>query len=404
MPLTDVAIRKTKPGDKLRKLSDSGGLQLHIFPNGSRLWRYAYRFDGKARTMAFGAYPGVTLQAARRLHFEAREKVLGGVDPQAAKRREQAVARAERSNTFGLMADALIEKKEREARADRTMEKVRWLLSLARPALGERPLNEITAGDILAVLRPIERAGKLETARRLRSLVGEVFRLAIANDLLSTDPTLSLRGALVTPRVRHHAAITDPAKLGELMRAIDGFTGQPQTKAALQLLSLTALRPGELRLSKWTDIDFEGASWSVEAGRMKQRRAHRVPLPGQAVTILSELRRITGHGRDNLIFPSARSVTIPISENTMNAALRRLGFSKEEMTSHGFRASFSSLANESGLWNRDAVERQLSHVDQDAVRRAYARSDFFEERQRMMQWWADELERFRTLPSTRSAQ
>lgn len=403
MPLTETAIRNAKPSVKVKKLTDAHGLQLHVFPAGSKLWRYAFRFEKKARTLALGSYPDISLMAARRLMMDARELVKDGIDPVASR---QAVARQDstaRGNTFGHVADQLVEKKTREKRGERTLEKVRWLRSIAEAKLGKRPIADITAGEILHLLKPLEKAGKLETARRLRSLIGEVFRLGIALDVVSSDPTVALRGAIAAPVVQHQPAILDPARLGELLRAIDGFSGQPQTKAALQLGLLLALSPGELRLSKWTDIDLEFGIWTIEAGRMKMRREHRTPLPRQGVEILSELKRITGHGRDNLAFPSARSVRVPISENTANAALRRLGFEKDEVVAHGFRATFNSFVSESGLWSHDAIERQLSHVDKNSVRAAYMRADFFEERKRMMQWWADRLDAFRALPPGKSA-
>lgn len=404
MALTDAKIRAARAGKAILKLSDGGGLQLHVLSSGTKVWRYAYRFGGKQKGIGFGSYPETSLAEARRRHLEARQLLADGVDPAGAKQAAKAARADVKANTFAVFANELTEKKQRENRAERTMEKVRWLLTIATPALGARPITEITAGEILAVLRPMERAGKLETARRVRSLIGEVFRLAIALDVAQTDPTLALRGAIVTPTVTHRPAITDPDRLGELLRAVDGFTGQPQTKAAIQLAALLVLRPGEIRLSKWTDIDLEAGVWRIDAGRAKMRREHRTPLPRQAIEILQALKRITGHGRDNLVFPSARSVRIPISENTMNAALRRLGFDQTEMVSHGFRSTFSSLANEAGLWNPDAIERQLAHVDKNAVRRAYARADFFEERTRMLAWWAGELDRFRRLPPKNSAQ
>ncbi len=246
---------------------------------------------------------------------------------------------------------------------------------------------------MLAVLRKVEVRGRHETARQLRSTIGSVFRYAIATARADNDPTFALRGALTTPKVKPRAAVTDPKAVGALVRSVWGYDGQPATKAALQLMAYLFPRPGELRLAEWPEFDLEAAVWSIPAQRMKMRRPHKVPLPPQAIAILTQLRDMTGHGK--LVFPSAWSQLRPISDNTLNAALRRLGYSQDEATAHGFRATASSLLNESGLWHADAIERQLAHEDADAVRRAYARAEFWDERVRMMQWWADKLDALR---------
>lgn len=281
----------------------------------------------------------------------------------------------------------------REGRAETTLEKTKWLLGFARPIIGERPIAEISAAEVLAVLRKVEVRGRLETARRLRSTIGSVFRYAIATARADNDPTFALRGALTTPKVKPRAAVIEPRAVGALLRSVWDYDGQPVTKAALQLMAYLFPRPGELRLAEWPEFDFEAAVWSIPAPRMKMRRPHKVPLPSQAIAILTQLRDITGSGR--LVFPSVRSKLRPISDNTLNAALRRLGYSQDEATAHGFRATASSLLNESGLWHADAIERQLAHEDGDAVRRAYARAEFWDERVRMMQWWADKLDALR---------
>jgi integrase len=281
----------------------------------------------------------------------------------------------------------------REGRAEATIDKTTWLLDFARPALGNRPVSEITAAEILAVLRTVEKRGRHESARRLRSTIGGVFRYAIATARAENDPSLALRGALTTPTVTHRAAVTEPKQLGALLRAIEGFDGQPATHAALRLMPILFPRPGELRAAEWQEFDFQKAVWTIPANRMKMRRPHRMPLPKQAIAILTELRKITGNGK--LCFPSARTVLRPISDGTMNAALRRLGYGKEEVTAHGFRSTASSLLNESGKWNPDAIERQLAHVDEDEVRAAYSRAEFWSERVEMLQWWADHLEQLK---------
>jgi integrase len=245
----------------------------------------------------------------------------------------------------------------------------------------------------LAVLKEVEARGTHETARKLRTAIGDVFRFAIATARADNDPTGALRGALVAPTVKPRAAIVVPKAFGGLLRAIEDYDGTLETRYALALLALTFVRPGELRAAEWPEFDIDASVWEIPAGRMKMRKPHRIPLAPRAVTILKELRKLTGQGR--FLFPSVRSVQRCMSENTLNAALRRMGFTADDMTSHGFRASASSMLNESGLWNPDAIERQLSHVDGDSVRRAYARAEFWDERVRIMAWWADKCDELR---------
>lgn len=394
MPLTDTAIRNAKPRQSVVKLSDGEGLQLWITPAGGKLWNLAYRFDGKQRKLALGPYPKVDLRTARAGRDAAKAQIRAGQDPSEQKRLQRLKGSADRVQTFGLIADELIARKRQEKKAPRTLKKVAWLLDIARPLLGKRPISEINAAEVLAVLRKVEAKGNLETARRLRSTIGEVFRYAIATTRATDDPTFALRGALIAPIVEHHGAITSPKEIGGLLRAIDDFPGQPETKAALLLLALLFPRPGELRLSEWVEFDLDGAIWTVPAERMKMRRPHRVPLPTQAVAILRDLHKLTGRGR--LVFPSIRSTSRPMSENTVNAALRRMGYTSQEMTGHGFRALASTTLNESGKWNRDAVERALAHQEENDARRAYARGEHWDERVRMAQWWADHLDGLRS--------
>jgi integrase len=244
------------------------------------------------------------------------------------------------------------------------------------------------------VLRAVEARDRLETARRLRSVIGSAFRFAVATGRASNDPTGALRGALIAPIVRHRAAIIEPAALGELLRALDGHNGMPEVRGALQLLALTFVRPGELRRAQWAEIDLDKAVWIIPSERMKMRRPHRIPLAPQTIDVLKILRAVAGESE--LIVPGARGRGRPLSENTLNAALRRLGYTKDEMTAHGFRAAASSILNECGLWNPDAIEAQLAHIEGNAVRRAYARAEFWDERVKMMQWWADRLDALRS--------
>ncbi|WP_020173739.1 tyrosine-type recombinase/integrase [Methyloferula stellata] len=393
MALTDVEIRKAKPSDRLIKLSDGGGLQLWITPDGAKRWRLAYRFGSGQKLLAIGVYPGISLKDAREARNEAKRLLASGQDPSFARR----VAKAKRAiacaNTFDAVAAELLEKKRREGKSERTIGKAQWLLGLASGAIGPRPISEITAPEILGVLRIVENRGKLESAKRLRETIGQVFRYAVATARAENDPTAALRGAIATPVVQHRPAIIDPKAFGGLLRAIETYEGAPETRAALELLALTFARPGELRFAEWKEFDLDAAVWSVPAEKMKMKRPHRVPLAPRAVAILRELQTITGHGK--YLFPSIRTPLKPISENTINAALRRMNYSKEEMCGHGFRAAASSMLNESGKWNADAIEAQLAHVENSAVRRAYQRAEFWEERVRMMTWWSEHLNHLR---------
>ena len=402
--LSDVRVRNAKSGERPIKLSDAGGLHLLVQPHGSKLWRMAYRFDGKQRTLALGMYPIVTLQEAREQRDGAKRLLAKGIDPSAQRRLDKQTAAT--GDTFRSVADEVLEKLEKEGRAPRTLEKLHWLLDFAYPSIGELRIAEITAPELLSVLRKVEARGRYETARRLRSTCGMVFRYAIATGRAERDPSADLRGALTAPRVKHRSAIVDPTAIGALLRAIEGFDGQPTTKAALHLAPLVFVRPGELRYAEWVEINFAAGEWRISAAKMKMRRVHRVPLSRQALGIIRELQAISGGGR--WLFPSIRSVTRPISENTLNAALRRLGYGPEQMTTHGFRAMASTRLNEIGRWNPDAIERQLAHQEADDVRRAYIHAaEYWPERVKMMQAWADYLDELRdggkVLPLARRA-
>jgi integrase len=394
MPLTDATIRNAQavPG-KTPKLSDGGGLQVWITGSGSKLWYLAYRFGGKQRKLAIGPYPRIGLKEARQRRDDAKRQIEAGVDPSLQKRLDRLSAVSEQAATFEVISSELLGKKRREAKADRTISKLEWLFSLATPALGQRPIAGITAPEILQVLRGVETRGKLETAKRLRAVIGEVFRYAVATGRAESDPTTSLRGALTTPVVRHRAAIVAPKAFGALLRSIDGYEGMPEVRIALQLLALTFVRPGELRSAVWAEINLDDAVWTIPAEKMKMRRPHCVPLAKQSIEWLRALHKLTGH-RD-LLFPGAWDHQKPLSENTLNAALRRLGFAQDEMSSHGFRAAASSMLNESGKWNADAIEAQLAHIEGNSVRRAYARAEFWEERVKLMTFWADKLDELR---------
>jgi integrase len=390
MPLTDTALRNAKPLARPAKLSDGGGLHLLVTPGGSKLWRLAYRFGGKQKTLALGVYPSVTLADARSKRDTAKKMLAAGCDPGVIKKAQKFNI----GSSFKAVAEELLAKHEREGRAPQTMKKSKWLLDLAFPLIGDRPVAQITAPELLAVLRTAEMRGRYETARRLRGTCGMVFRYAIATGKADRDPSADLRGALTAPNVIHRATIIDPAGIGALLRAIDGFDGQPTTRAALRLAARVFVRPGELRHAEWKEFNLDAAVWNIPAEKMKMRRQHRVPLARQSLAILGDLREITGSGR--WLFPSVRTVARPISENTLNAALRRLGYGSEAMSTHGFRAMAATRLNEMGRWNADAIERQLAHQEANAVRRAYTHgAEYWQERVAMMQAWADYLDTLR---------
>ena len=393
MPLNDFAIRAAKPGPKPIKLSDERGLFLLVQPSGGKLWRLKYRIAGKEKKLSLGRYPDVALKDARERAAEARKLIAAGTDPSEKKRIDRLDATLKAATTFKAVADEYIAKSEREGRAAVTVGKARWLLSLLEPALGARPIEEISPIELLAALKKTEARGHLETARRMRSLASRVFRYAVATARASVDPAAALRGALVAPIATHHAAILDAKGVGALLRAIDGYDGQPMTQLALQLAPHVFVRPGELRQAEWSEIDLDAAVWKISASKMKMRQPHIVPLSRQAIEIFRAVQALTASHR--YVFASLYPGNRPMSENTINAALRRLGYSGDEMTAHGFRAMASTLLNESGKWNPDAIERALAHKSADATRSAYHRGAHWAERVEMAQWWSDFLDQLR---------
>lgn len=395
MPLSDVRIRNLKPKVRQYKISDFEGLYVLVKPTGSKLWQMKYRHSGKERLLSLGAYPAVSLADARKLKEAARAMIAKGIDPSEAKQEAKREKREAQGHTFTKIGETFLAKQIKEGKSKATLSKTAYHLKLANADFGRKPISEITAPMILRCLRKVEAKGNYETAHRLRARIGSVFRFAVASGLAETDPTYALKDALIRPIRKHRAAITDPDTLGTLLRSIEGFEGQATTRIALRLLALLAQRPGEIRHAKWKDFDFIEKVWAIPAAKMKMRRDHNVPLPEQAVALLDELRRITGNGE--YLFPSLRSYHRPISENTLNAALRRMGYSGDEMTAHGFRASFSTLANESGLWNPDAIESALAHVERNEVRKAYNRGLYWDERVRLADWWATLLDDLREI-------
>jgi integrase len=390
MALTDTAIRTSKHGPKPIKLFDERGLFLLLQPSGGKLWRLKYRILGKEKKLSLGVYPDVTLKEARKRRDDARTLIANGLDPADVKHDQATEAKRVAANTFKIIADEYIDKSAKEGRAAVTIGKTRWLLSLMEADLGARPITDITPAELLASLQRIEAKGHLETARRMRSLAGRVFRYAVATSRANTDPSSLLRGALVAPKVTHHSAILEPKAVGELLRAIDGYQGQPLTCLALKLTPHVFVRPGELRRAEWPEFDLEKAIWTIPAEKMKMRDAHVVPLSRQALDLLEAAKAIS-EGQQ-YVFSSLYPGNRPMSENTINASLRRLGYSGKEMTAHGFRSIASTLLNESGKWNPDAIERALAHKDGNAVRGAYHRGTHWDERVKMAQWWSDHLD------------
>ncbi|WP_371432466.1 tyrosine-type recombinase/integrase [Novosphingobium sp.] len=391
--LTHIQIASAKPGAKPYKLHDDKGLHLIVRPNGSKLWRMRFRFLDKQKELHIGPWPQVGLAEARTKRDEAKARVAAGVDPTLEKKRARIAAKFAAANTFKEVAEEWLVKCERDGLAPVTVDKIRWLLAKAYPVIGTIPIAQITPHEALAVLRKVESTGRYESARRMRSVLSRVFRYGVATVRCDKDVAADLRGAIATPKVKHFAAITDPTAVGALLNAIEGYTGQAVTRMAMRLSPHVLLRPGELRQAEWTDIDMERRIWSIPADRMKMRRPHRVPLSRQVLAMLEELREVTGHRQH--LFTCMGKPRKAMSENAVNQGLRRLGYTNNEMTAHGFRAMAATLLNETGQWNADAIERQLAHMDTNQVRRAYARGEYWDERVSMMQHWSDYLDQLR---------
>jgi integrase len=393
MPLTDTAIRTTKPADKPIKLFDERGLLLLVAPSGGKWWRFRYRFDGKHKSLSMGVYPDVSLAKARERRDEARKLLADGIDP-SKNRKAQKAARADRNaNSFEVVAREWFAKFKPnwvEAHSDKV---IRRLERDVFPWIGGDPIAEVRAPDLLACLRRVESRGTVETAHRALQSCGQIFRYAIATGRASRDPSGDLRGALSTVKGTHLASITEPTAVGGLLRACDGYQGSLVTKCALRLAPLVFVRPGELRKAEWTEIDLERAEWNIPAERMKMREPHLVPLATQAVAILTELLALTGGGR--YVFPGARTNGRPMSDNAILAALRRMSFAKDEMSGHGFRAMARTILDEVLGVRPDFIEHQLAHAVRDPNGRAYNRTAHLVERRKMMQQWADYLDKLK---------
>lgn len=395
MPLTDTAIRRAKPQAKAVKLFDGGGLYLEVNPAGGKWWRWKYRFGGKEKRLSLGVYPDVSLKAAREKRDTARQQLAAGIDPGQARRAEKlAQAGAESFEAIAREWHAKFSPSWVASHGDRILKRLEKDLF---PWIGKRPIAEIKAPELLAVLRRIESRGALETAHRAMQNCGQVFRYAVATGRAERDPTGDLRGALPAPKEKHHASIIEPKRIGELLRAIDAYEGFFATKCALRLAPLVFVRPGELRKAQWREFDLDKAEWRIPAERMKMREQHIVPLSRQAVAILRELEPLTNKAIPSkpdapcYVFPGGRSRERPMSENAILAALRRMGYAKDEMTGHGFRSMASTLLHEQG-WNHQVIERQLAHAERNAVSAAYNFAEHLPERRKMMQAWADYLD------------
>ena len=393
MPLSAAAIRNAKAAKTPFKLADGGGLFLLVAVNSGKYWRLAYRFDGKQRALVFGIYPVIGLADARELRDRARKLLAKGIDPGVQARLDKTAASIASANTFGAVAEEWIGKITKDGLAEVTLKKIRWLVGQILPAIRKRPIAEISAPELLMALRKVEAKGRYDTAQRLRSTCGQIFRYAIATSRAERDISNDLRGALIAHKVTHRAAILKPTEAGALVRSIETFEGHVLTKTALRLLPLVFVRPGELRHAEWGEFDFDGAVWTIPAHKTKMRRPHAVPLSRQALAIIAGMENDSAFSP--YLFPSLRSGKRTMSQNTINAALRRLGYAKDEMTGRGFRAMASTLLNEMGKWNPDAIERQLAHADGNSVRRAYTRGEYWDERVRMMQHWSDYLDQLR---------
>jgi integrase len=396
MALSNILIKNAKGGikpdgtvtSKRYKISDGRGLYLEVAPNGGKWWRFKYRFNNKEKRMSVGVYPEISLAQARDWRDKYRLEISDGIDPLAQKQAEKIRIIEIETNSFETISREWFEKFSStwtQAYSIRTITRMEQHIF---PWIGKTNISKVTAPELLALIRRIENTGAIETAHRINQLCGQIFRYAIATARAERNPAADLKGAITPNKTKHHASITDPKKIGDLMRAINGYTGTFIAATALRLSPLVFLRPGELRKAEWSEIDFENKEWRIPAEKMKMRVTHITPLASQSIEILKEIEPLTGSGQ--FIFPSNRTVARPLSNNTINSALRRLGYANDEMTAHGFRSMASTLLNEQG-WNTDAIERQLAHSEGNGVKAAYNYAQHMPERKKMMQHWADYL-------------
>ncbi len=389
--LTDTKIRAQKPRDRAYRVADANGLCLEVRPSGAKVWRYRYRHAGLASMVTLGDYPATGLAEARAERDRLRALVRAGANPAHVARAERAAKAEQAANTFGSIGLELLEKRAREGLSPPSVKRERRLIEKDMAGIRDLPIKEVTAPLLLDVLRKLERRGVVETAHRARAHAGRVFRYAIATGRAERNPAADLVGALEQPKSAHFSALTEPGKIAGLLKAIHAYRGAPVTMAALRLAPLVFVRPGELRSARWADIDLDGAEWRYTASKTKT--PHIVPLATQAVAILRELRPLTC--RSAYVFPSVRGPSRPMSENTINVALRTMGFDGSAMTGHGFRAMTRTVLDEVLGFRPDYIEHQLAHAVRDPLGRAYNRTSHLPERRRMMQEWADYLDRLR---------
>ena len=385
--LTDTKIRAQKPRERAYRVADAQGLCLEVRPSSAKVWRYRYRHAGQASMITLGEYPTMGLADARAERDRLRALVRSGANPAHVARVERITKAGQAATTFGAVGLELLEKRAKEGLSPQSVKRERRLIEKDMAGIRDLPITEVTAPLLLDALRKLERRGVIETAHRARAHAGQVFRYAIATGRAERNPAADLTGALEQPKTTHLAALTEPAKIGELLRAIDAYQGSPVTTAALKLAPLFFVRPGELRSARWADIDLEGAEWRYTASKTKT--PHIVPLATQAIAILRELHPLTQ--RSEYVFPSVRGASRPMSENTINVALRTMGYDGSVMTGHGFRAMARTVLDEVLGFRPDFIEHQLAHAVRDPLGRAYNRTAHLAERKKMMQAWADYL-------------
>jgi integrase len=391
MALNDVTIRNVKPNGRAFKLKDSDGLFLDVRPSGKKIWRVRYWIKQKENTLTLGEYPAISLKDARVMRDEARKLIVVGIRPESPKQANSS-AQEQPQNTFANIAQEWLEQRRREQRSEKTLSGVESRLRrLVLPFIGNLEMDQIQAPALLQVIKRIEAKGTLETAHRVLNICGQIFRYAIVTGRAVRDPSSDLKGALLSVKSKHFSTITTPKEIGPLLKACEGYQGSEVVRIGLLVSALTFVRPGELRQMEWSEVDLDASEWRIPKEKMKMRRPHIVPLSTQTVELLRQLFKITGHGR--YAFPSYRTPAgnRPMSDNTLNAALRRLGYGKEEMTAHGFRAMASTILYENG-WPGDVIERQLAHMEKNAIKAAYNHAEHLDKRRQMMQWLADYLD------------
>lgn len=390
MALREMKVRNVKAGEKQVKLSDGEGMYLLVHPSGGKYWRLKYRFGGKEKTLALGTYPTVSLSDARQRRADARKLLSNGVDPSEIKKAQKLSVIADHDSDLEVVAREWHGKFSQSWAASHAKTTLGRLKNDVFPVMGDRPIADIKAPELLAMLRRIESRGALETAHRVRTICGQIFRYAIATGRAEHDISADLKGALPPYKKGVMAAITDPKEVGPLLLAIDGYSGSHVVKSALQLAPLIFIRPGELRKGEWSEVDFDSGHWNIPAERMKIKRDHVIPLSLQAIGILKELHALTGRGQ--YIFPGHRSAARPMSENAVNAGLRRLDYDKDTICGHGFRAMARTILDEVLHFNIDYIEHQLAHAVRDSNGRSYNRTSHIVERRKMMQDWANYLD------------